>query len=57
MWNLKKKKKKETNKLICRIETDSQTLKNLWLPKGIGVWEGWTGGWHMHTEIYGMIGQ
>ena len=32
---------------------------NLWLPKGtggdgegLGVWD-----WHMHTEVYGMIGQ
>ena len=42
MWNIKKKKNthtkkkntKKTNKLICRTETDSQILKNLWLPKG-----------------------
>ena len=27
LWNLKK----GHNKLICRTETDSQTLKNLWL--------------------------
>ena len=26
--------KGDTNELICRIETDSHTLKNLWLPKG-----------------------
>ena len=32
MWNLKKKKK-GYNDLLCRIDTDSQTLKNLWLPK------------------------
>ena len=38
-------KKKDTNEFICRIETDSQTLKNVWLPKGTsGGWEGWTGG-------------
>ena len=31
--------KKDTNELICRIKTDSQTLKtNLWLPK-----DGWGG--------------
>ena len=36
MWNLKKKKK-DTNKRNCRMETDSRTLKaNLWLPKGTG---------------------
>ena len=37
-----------------------QTLKNLWLPKytggggrdGLGVWD-----WHMHTKVYGTIGQ
>ena len=54
-------KKKDTHELICRAETDSQTLKtNLWLPKGtgedgrdgLGVWD-----WHMHNEVYGMIGQ
>ena len=28
--------KKSANELIRRTETDSQTLKNLWLPKGIG---------------------
>ena len=40
MWDLKKK---DTNELICRTETDSQTLKNL--PKGTGRGqEGWTGG-------------
>ena len=34
IWNLKKKKK-DTNELTCRTETDSQTLKTiLWLPKG-----------------------
>ena len=34
-WNLKKKKKKDTNELIFKTEIDSQTSKtNLWLPKG-----------------------
>ena len=42
-------------------QKQTQTLKtNLWLAKGIGgggrdglgVWD-----WHMHTEVYGMIGQ
>ena len=37
MWNLKKKK--EYNELICRTETDSQTFKNLRLPKETG-WGG-----------------
>ena len=31
MWNLKK-----YNQLICRTETDSQSLKNLWLSREIG---------------------
>ena len=34
--------KKDTNELIFRTETDSQTLKtNSWLPKGAGSGEGW----------------
>ena len=41
MWN----KKKNIDKLICRTETDSQTLKtNLRLPKGTGGGERWTRG-------------
>ena len=37
MWNLNN----DTNELIYKTETDSQTLKtNLWLPKG----KGWGGG-------------
>ena len=32
--------KKGPNELICRTETDSQTLKNLCLPKGTGGWLG-----------------
>ena len=32
------KKKKDANELICRTETDSQTLKiNLWFPKGTSL--------------------
>ena len=30
----KKKKEKDTDELICRAETDSQTLKTLWLLEG-----------------------
>ena len=33
-------KNEDTNELICRTETDSQTLKTLWLPKGTGEVEG-----------------
>ena len=44
MWNLKKGQ----TELLCRTNTDSQTLKNLWFPKervwGVGdalkVWDG-----------------
>ena len=44
MWNLKK----GHGELLCRADTDSQTLKNLWFLKEIGcgwgtamrVWEG-----------------
>ena len=32
--------KKDTNEIICRKETDLQTLKNLYLPKGTGGWGG-----------------
>ena len=57
MCNLKRK---DTNELFCRTEINLQTLKNLWLTKRtgrggrdeLGVWD-----WHMHTEVYGMIGQ
>ena len=31
-----KKKKKNTNELIYKTETDSQTYQNLWLSKGRG---------------------
>ena len=34
MWNLKK----GHNELLCRTDTDSQTLKNVWFPNETG-WE------------------
>ena len=38
MWNLRRKwVGGNTNELICRLERDSQTLKNVWLPKGTGL--------------------
>ena len=44
MWNLKK----GHNELLCRTDTDSQTLKNLWFPKErVGEWGdalGWLDG-------------
>ena len=40
MWNLKK----GYNELLYRTETDSPTLKNLWLPKETG-WGGDTEEW------------
>ena len=37
--------KKGQTELLCRTDTDSQTLKNLWLPKETGwIKEGWAGG-------------
>ena len=40
MWNLKY----DTNELIYKTETDSQTQKTyLWLPVGQGEGEGWNG--------------
>ena len=50
MWNLKKVADE-----ICRIETHSRTLKRgqaKGAVDGLGVWD-----WHMHPEVYGMIGQ
>ena len=48
--------KKDTNELICRTEADSQTLKNLWLPKGTGWGRGrdgvWVWDWHTCTLRY-----
>ena len=38
VWN----PKKGYNERIYKTETDSQILKNLWLPKEIGLW-GWGG--------------
>ena len=42
MWNLKN----DTNELIYKRETDSQTQKtNIWLPKGRGGGRDKLGGW------------
>ena len=50
-------KKKDMKGLICRTETDSQTLET----KGTGA-RSWRDGlrvrvWHRHTVVYGMTGQ
>ena len=37
MWNLKK----GYNDLLCRTDTDSQTLKNLWFSKETSGGMGW----------------
>ena len=50
MWNLKKKG--DTNELVCR--TDSQTLKNLWLPMTWWWWGGWTGGLGLAYAHWGI---
>ena len=45
----------DTNELICRTETDSQTLKNLWLPKETGCGVGgmdWGSGTGIGTLRY-----
>ena len=48
MWNVKY----DTNELIYKSETDSQTQKiNLWLPKGKGR-RGINQGQQIHTTIY-----
>ena len=39
IYGVFKKRGDDTNEIICRTETNSKTLKNLWLPKGTG-W-GW----------------
>ena len=56
METKKRNPKQMYTKLICRTQIDSQTLKNLLLPKGTGVGRGglvvWD--WHKHTEVYGM---
>ena len=52
--------KKDTNELIYKTKTNSQILKNLWLPKEIGgAGDGWiqVWDWHTNTVAYGMIGQ
>ena len=49
----------DTNELICRTETGSQTLKtNLWLPKRTGGWERDELGFCdlAHSVMYGMTG-
>ena len=55
MWNLILKK--DTNELIYKTETDSQTKKtNLWLPKEKGGGRNKSGAWdeHAYTTIYRM---
>ena len=53
------KKKRDTNELTCRTETDSQT-ENKFMVTKVDKWggEGWTGvwDWHTHTVVYRMTG-
>ena len=46
MWNLKK----GHNELLCRTDTDSQSLKDLWFPKEIG-WGGKGMRWGFWMEM------
>ena len=50
MWN----PKKGHNELLCRTDTDSQTLKNLWFPKerSWGNW-GMLGAWDGNVKKFG----
>ena len=52
-WNLKY----DTNGPIYETETDSQTQRaDLWLPRGMGVGEGWTGSLRLaYTNYYKMF--
>ena len=46
--------KKDTDRFTCRTETDSQTFKHIWLPKGTGGGgEGWTSGFGMAYAHWG----
>ena len=51
-----KKRGGDSNEPICRTETDLETLKKLWLPKGTsGGKEGWTEGLELgyeHCDIW-----
>ena len=58
MWNLKK----GHNELLCRIDTDSQTLKNLWFPnetdwgvRGSTGASGWKFGCDDHCTTINVI--
>ena len=55
MWQ----QKKDRNELAEQKQTHRFLTTNSWLPKGPGGGRNGLGGWdwHMHTEVYGMIGQ
>ena len=51
-------KKKGKQMILFAEQKDSQTLKNIWLPKGTGAVE--RDGlrvcdWYIHIAVYGMI--
>ena len=58
MWNLKKKKRHKStymqnrNRLTAFENKFMVTKGDRRGRDGLGVWD-----WHMHTEVYGMIGQ
>ena len=43
---------------LCISNSSTEVKRGAFL-KVLGGWEGWIGvrDWHMHTEVYGMIGQ
>ena len=50
MWSLKKGQ----NEPLCRIDTDSQTLKILWFPKETGLgWRDVLGVWDVNAVKLG----
>ena len=51
-------KKRDTNELICRTETDPQTFKTNHGYQPVGGRDGLrVGDLHVHTEVCGMTGQ
>ena len=54
MWNLKKGYKRTYLQKRNRFTDFANKLR---VTQGVRVGEGWVWGWHMHLEVYGMMGQ